>query len=498
MKTVLHLKDIVKTFPGVIALSDMAFELRAGEIHAVCGENGAGKSTLMNVISGVYEPDAGEIQVEGEKVNFKTPNDAFAKGIAIIHQETSLFEGMTILENIFLNHEITKKAVGLTFIDYSAMRKEATRIFASMKVALDLNERVENLGMAQKQMVEIAKALTFESKVLILDEPTASLTQREVDALFNILRKLKSDGVSIVYISHRLEEIFELCDRVTVICDGHFIACNDVKDTTKDELVTQMVGRSLSNYYPKADVEIGPELIRAEKICQKGILKDISFTINKGEIVGFAGLAGAGRTELAQAICGLTKLDGGKIYINQTKRKLESYRNAVENHIVYVPEDRGKFGLILEMDIKQNITLSILKNVSKKAFIDKNKEEQIARKFIQSVGIKAPNSSFAVKNLSGGNQQKVSVSKALATNPKLLILDEPTRGVDVNAKAEIHQLISSFVEEGLTIFLISSEIPELLGMCDRIYIMKNGTITGELNRQEATQEKILKLALEVG
>jgi len=498
MESILRLSGIVKTFPGVVALENMKFELRPGEIHAVCGENGAGKSTLMKVITGVYEPDSGEIWVEGEAVKFKSPNDAFRKGIAIIHQETSLFEGMTVMENMFLGHETTKKIAGFTIIDYFALRQEARRIFKLMNISMDLNDRVEDLGMAQKQMLEIAKALTFQSKILILDEPTASLTQREVDALFAILRKLKADGVAIAYISHRLEEIFGLCDRVTVIRDGSFITCCEVKDTTKDKLVEHMVGRSMSNYYPKSDVKIGGELIRAENIGQKGMLKDINFSIRKGEIVGFAGLVGAGRTELAQAICGLTKLDSGTMYIDGKEMKFESYREAIANHVVYVHEDRAKFSLVLEMSIRQNITLSILKKISKRSFINESQEEQVSSEYIESMGIKAPDSGFLVANLSGGNQQKVSVSKALATEPKLLILDEPTRGVDVNAKAEIHQLISSLVKNGLTIFLISSEMPELLGMCDRIYVMKSGTITGELNRQEATQEKILKLALAAG
>jgi ABC-type sugar transport system ATPase subunit len=351
--------------------------------------------------------------------------------------------------------------------------------------------------MAQKQMVEIAKALTFESRILILDEPTASLTQQEVDALFSIIRGLKAQGVSIVYISHRLEEIFELCDRVTVIRDGKYISTKDVAMTNKDELVADMVGRSMDNYYPKADVHIGDELIRVEGLNQKGILHDVSFRINKGEIVGFSGLAGAGRTELALALCGFTKIDSGDIYVAGKKVRIHNYRDAMNAGFVYVSEDRAKYGLVIEMTVKQNITMPQLQNMRTGIFLDNKKELALSGRFIREFGIKCPEEDFLTENLSGGNQQKVSVSKAIAMAPKLLILDEPTRGVDVGSKAEIHGIVSSLAERGTTIFMISSEMPELIGMCDRIYIMKNGTIAGEMDRAEATQEKILKVALQV-
>jgi ABC-type sugar transport system ATPase subunit len=475
----------------------MSFDLKAGEVHAICGENGAGKSTLMNIVTGVYKADSGDIIVDEKKYVFEKPNDAFDLGIAIIHQETSLFEEMTILENIFLGHEITKKVAGIRVIDYEGMEKEAENIFDLMNLSIDLNVKIKKLGMAQKQMVEIAKALTFNSRIFILDEPTASLTQREVAALFEIVRKLKSKGVAVVYISHRLEEIFELCDRVTVVRDGQFISCKNVSETNKHDLVSDMVGRSMDNYYPKADVKIGGEIFKVEGLNQRGVLSDISFSARKGEILGFAGLAGAGRTELAQAICGLTKKDRGKIYMNGREVKIHHYQDAMQSEIVYVSEDRGKYGLIVEMSIKHNISMPQLEKLSKNSFIDFKAEQKVADEYIKNVGIKAPDADFFVENLSGGNQQKVSVSKALALKPKLLILDEPTRGVDVNAKAEIHYIISKLVEEGLTIILISSEMPELLGMCDRIIIMKNGKIAGEFDRKEVTQEKILKVALEI-
>ncbi|MDR1292995.1 MAG: sugar ABC transporter ATP-binding protein [Clostridiales Family XIII bacterium] len=497
MDEVLRLNNIVKTFPGVLALDDMNFDLNKGEIHAICGENGAGKSTLMKIVTGVYKPDSGEILIDGEPVVFEDPNDAFAKGIAIIYQETSLFEEMTILENIFLGHEYMKKAGPIPVIDYAKMRSEALEIFKIMNVDLDLNERTKNLGMAQKQMVEIAKALSHHSKILILDEPTASLTQREVEALFSIVRSLRDQGVAIAYISHRLEEIFELCDRVTVVRDGRYISTKLVAATNKDELVADMVGRSMDNYYPKADVTIGGELIRVEHLSQEGILSDVNFHIDKGEIVGFAGLAGAGRTELALALCGFTKIDGGKIYVEGKEVKIHDYRDAMNAGFVYVSEDRGKYGLVIEMSVKQNITMPQLHNMRSGLFLDNAKELKLAGQFIGEFDIKCPDADFLTENLSGGNQQKVSVSKAIAMAPKILFLDEPTRGVDVGSKAEIHGIVSALAKKGTTIFMISSEMPELIGMCDRIYIMKNGTIAGEMNRAEATQEKILKVALQV-
>ena len=497
MQEILELKDIVKTFPGVIALSDMRFDLRSGEVHAICGENGAGKSTLMKVVTGVHKPDSGEIYVGGEKQVFNNPMDAFNKGISIIYQETSLFEEMTVLENLFLGHEKMKKWFGcIPVLDYKQMDADVECIFNMLGSQMDSHTKIKDLGMAQKQMVEIAKALTFDSKILIFDEPTASLTQREVDALFEIIKTLKAKGVGIVYISHRLEEIFDICDRVTVVRDGRYISTKNVAETNKDELVADMVGRSMDNYYPKSETQIGQTLFDVQNLSVEGVLEDINITINKGEIVGFAGLAGSGRTELAEAICGFAKKQSGKIVIDGKEVEIRNYREAMEHGIVYVSEDRGKYGLVVDMSIKHNITMPQLKKFAKFNMIDTDKEEEVASAYVQELGIKAPNSDFLVTNLSGGNQQKVAVSKELALQPKVLILDEPTRGVDVNAKAEIHKIISELTQIDLTIFMISSELPELLGMCDRIYVMKDGKIGGCFTREEATQEKILKVALE--
>lgn len=494
---ILQLKDIVKTFPGVLALNGISFDLQSGEIHAICGENGAGKSTLMKVVCGVHNPDQGVMLVGGVEEKFHNPMEAYEKGVSIIFQETSLFEEMTVLDNLFLGHELTRKAGAVTILDYTAMAKKATEIFRRLNTTMRLDSQIKSLGMAQKQMVEIAKALTFDANIIIFDEPTASLTQREVTALFTIIRDLKKDGLGIVYISHRMEEIFELCDRVTVIRDGQYISTKDINKTGKDALVADMVGRKMSNYYPKTETKIGKEMFRVEHYYDEGFLQDISFHVRKGEILGFAGLAGAGRTELMESICGFTKKAAGHVYMEKKELHIKDYKSAMDNGIVYVSEDRGKYGLIVDMSIRQNISMPQLWNFKKAlGLLDDKKETEVGNKFIKDFGIKAPDSDFLVANLSGGNQQKVSVSKALAMDPKLLILDEPTRGVDVNAKAEIHKIISELTKKGLTIIMISSELPELIGMCDRIYVMKDGYIAGAFDRAEVTQEKILTVALE--
>ncbi|MDR3192830.1 MAG: sugar ABC transporter ATP-binding protein [Treponema sp.] len=497
-KPALLLSSITKSFPGVIALNDMNFELRAGEIHAICGENGAGKSTLMKVVTGVHSPDSGRIVLFGDEVKISDPLDAFSKGIAIIYQETSLFEEMTVLDNLFLNREIVKKIGLFTVLDYRAMALKMESIFTNLRISISVDEKIKNLGMAQKQMVEIAKALTFESRILILDEPTASLTQQEVDALFAIIRDLRKHGVSIVYISHRLEEIFTLCDRVTVIRDGRYISTREVSATNKDQLVADMVGRAMDNYYPKTEVEIGGELLSVKGLGGRELLHDIDFYVRRGEILGFAGLAGSGRTELAMTLSGFTPPERGEILLDGRPACFRNYREAMDRGLVYVTEDRGKYGVIVNMNIKDNIVMPQLEKNSRLGVINTQKEYTVAEGMREKMGIKAPNTDFLVVNLSGGNQQKVSVSKALALNPKILILDEPTRGVDVNAKAEIHRIISNMAASGLTILLISSELPELIGMCDRIYVMKDGTIAGCFDRDNFSQEDILHIALASG
>ncbi len=498
--TILEIKGLNKTFPGVHALVDFNLDLKRGEVHAVCGENGAGKSTLMKIITGVYKPDGGRIFLDGKELIVHNPNDAYSRGIAIIFQETSLFPDLTVLENLFMGHEICRSIVGSRknprFLDYPAMRRKAEEIFSKLGMHVDLDARIVDLGVAVKQMVEIAKALTFDSKILILDEPTAALTSKEVDTLFETIRRLKSHGVSMLYISHRLDEIFQIADRVTVVRDGAHIATEDVDKVSKDQLVAWMVGRTLHNLYPKEDVELGDVIFEARGISQNGVLYNVDIDVRKGEILGLSGLAGAGRTELALALCGLSTPDTGEFFLNGKPIKIHDYKSAMEYGIVYISEDRQKYGLVVPMTVKENITLPVLEKISKGlGIIDVREEKRISDTYMHSLSIKAPDGDFVVNNLSGGNQQKVSVAKALATNPQIFIMDEPTRGVDVGAKSEIHRIISNLVKEGKSVIMISSDLPEILGMSDRVVVMKSGRKMGELLRKDLTQEKILKMAL---
>ena len=496
MTKAIELVNIRKEFPGVLALDQMSFDVCPGEVHAICGENGAGKSTLMKVITAVHLPDKGDIIVQGEKQNFKTPDDSLKKGISIIYQETSLFSEMSVMENLFIGHELQKTSLGiLKTLNYKEMYRVAAELIEELGFNIRPEDLVKDLGMAQKQMVEIAKALSIHAKVLILDEPTASLTNKEVSALFLIINKLKAQGVAIIYISHRLEEIFELCDRVTVIRDGRYISTNVVAQTTKECLIADMVGRTMINLLPKEDVVIGQELIRVTGLSQDNLLHNIDFHINHGEIVGFAGLAGAGRTELAQAICGLSGPIQGEILLRGESIINKDYRQAITRGMVYISEDRAKYGLVTKMSVKDNITLPQLSHFTKKGFVNTKSETAVAEDYIKKLEIKTPNGDFLTENLSGGNQQKVCVAKALALKPELLILDEPTRGVDIGAKAEIHKVISQMVKRGLTLMLISSELHELIGLCDRIYVLNQGQIKGCISREDATQESILTMAL---
>ena len=498
MDIILKLEDICKSFPGVKALDHMQIELARGEMHAVCGENGAGKSTLMKVITGVYKADSGNMYLNGEKVTIREPNDAYAKGIAIIFQETSLFKDLTVLENIFMGHEPVKKVFGvIPNIDYRAMKEKAQQIFEFLGIdkEISFDAKVDDLGVAAKQMVEIAKALTYDANILIFDEPTAALTSKDVRALFQTIARLKESGISMMYISHRMEEIFEIADRVTVIRDGSFVRTAAIGEVTEKELIAWMVGREMNEMYPKAEVEIGKPILEVKNLCKDGLLRNISFEVRQGEIFGVAGLAGAGRTEMAECLSGLMQRDSGDVEFYGSPLNVKAYREAVDAGFVYISEDRKKYGLSVPMTIKENLTMSILYKISKNGFIDFKEEENIVDDYMQKLRVKAPNREFVVENLSGGNQQKVLVAKALCAKPRLLILDEPTRGVDVGAKSEIHRIISNLAKEGLSIIMISSDMPELLGMSDRLMVIKAGTKVGELTRADFSQEKVLEMAL---
>lgn len=495
MSNALELKNITKIFPGVKALDNMQLTLEKGEIHAICGENGAGKSTLMKIITGVYQPDGGEIFLKGKKVSFKTPDDAYSSGISIIYQENSLFPDLTVLENMYIGHEPTKNVGPFKSIDYKTMTVEAEKIFKRLGVNVNLNSTVSGLSVATKQMVEIAKAITYDADILILDEPTAALSNRETEALFKIIERLKKEGVSMLYISHRLEEIFEIADRVTVMRDGEYVATSDTKSVTEDQLISWMVGRNVDNLYPKAEVEIGENVLELKNVSQIGVLNDVNLNLRRGEILGISGLAGSGRTELAEAISGLRSIDSGEVILKGQKVNIDCYGDALEQGIVYVSEDRKEKGLVIPMDIKENITLPILQRICDNRAINFDKEREIAKKYMKKLSIKAPSIDSVVSNLSGGNQQKVAIAKALACEPKILILDEPTRGVDVGAKSEIHRIISELAKKGLSIIMVSSDLPEILGMADRVCVMKNGSIVKTFSREEATSEKVLAVSL---
>jgi ABC-type sugar transport system ATPase subunit len=494
---ILELNEITKIFPGVRALNNVHFDLKPGEIHAICGENGAGKSTLIKIVAGVHKPDQGQIFVNGKEVSFQVPMDSLKSGVAVIYQETSLFEEMTVLENLFLCHEPKKHLAFFSKLDYKTMYAKAKEKLSSLGTDINPNAYIKELGMAQKQMVEIAKALTYDSKILIFDEPTASLTNQEVKLLFKIINKLKNEGVGIIYISHRLNEIFELCDRVTVVRDGKLICVTDVRNTTEDELIRNMVGREVIQ-----TTKIFSELIEDEdkpyfcvnNLSIAGYVRDINFHCNKHEIIGFAGLAGAGRTEMAEGIVGLRKLISGDISLDNQKLLINDNNDAMNQGLAYVSEDRGKYALINSMSVAKNIALPQMENLTNNKFINSRKERDLATKYISRLNIRTPNEQFIVDNLSGGNQQKVALAKFLAVNPKVLILDEPTRGVDVGSKSEIHKIISNLAKEEMAIIVISSELPELLNLCNRIYVVKEGKIAKCFDRHEATQERILEVA----
>ncbi len=488
----LDLQAIDKHFPGVRALKDARFDVRQGEVHALIGENGAGKSTMIKIVSGVYQPDAGEIRLDGEQVHFANPREAQQAGIATIYQELGLYPELTVAENIFMGHAPIRKHGFFRAVDWERMESEAEDLLAELNIHnLDVGAKVGTLNVGNRQRVEIAKALSLDARILIMDEPTAALTESDVEQLFSIVRLLRERGVSIIYISHRLNEVFELADRVTVLRDGEYIGTHDVKDTSEGELISMMVGRTIENLFPKQDADIGEVVLEVRDLHRPPLTQNISFSVRAGEIVGLAGLVGSGRSETAQVIFGVLPAESGAILLNGEAVTIQRPSEAVEHGIGYVPEDRGHQGLVREMTIRENTTMAVLDSVSKNTFINRAKERLLASRSIKQLSIRATGSEQIVNKLSGGNQQKVVVSKWLASNPKLLIMDEPTRGVDVGAKSEIHRLMSQLAaEEGLAILMISSELPEVLGMSDRILVMREGRLVAEFSRAEATQEVV--------
>ncbi|WP_317856103.1 sugar ABC transporter ATP-binding protein [Chakrabartyella piscis] len=486
---VLQMKKVTKEFPGVKALSDVDFNIYKGECMALIGENGAGKSTLMKVLSGVYPKYEGEIVFRGKKVAFDTPRQANEAGIAIIHQELNMISYMKIYENIFLGREIKTKFGKL---DKKAMVQKAKELMDEMEIDLDPNEEVCNLSLAKQQMVEIAKALSMNADIIVMDEPTDALPESDVKNLFRIINGLRGKDIGVVYISHKLGEVFEICDRITVLRDGQFIAENKVEELDEDALIKLMVGRTLEEQFPH--VEYGEsETVFEVKNLSNQYIHDVSFSAKKGEIIGVSGLVGAGRTELAKTIYGAYRAESGQIFLNGKEIKSNSPKEAISNGIYYISEDRKGDGLILDLDIKSNITISCIEKLTKNTIIQKKKELEVCGGYRDKLNIKTPSIHQKIKNLSGGNQQKVAIAKGLITDPQVLLIDEPTRGVDVGAKKEIYDLINLFKMQGKTIILISSEMPEILGMSDKVLVMHEGTIKGEVDRKDATGEVILEL-----
>jgi len=489
---ILQLTNISKSFPGVKALDSVSFEVMPGEVHALLGENGAGKSTLIKIVSGVYRPNTGEITIDGELVQFSTTRDAQEKGIATIYQEFSLYPELSVAENIFIGHAPQRELGPFKMIDWRKMRQSARELLASLDIHdMNVSQNVGTLSVGNKQRVEIAKALSLNARLLIMDEPTAALTEPDVAKLFEIVELLRKHGVAIIYISHRLSEVFEICDRVSVLRDGEYIGTQYVKDTNEDELVSMMVKRAVDNRFPKFSSDPGKNVLEVRGLSHEPLTKDVSFTLRAGEIVGFAGLVGSGRSELAHLLFGLRKPRSGSILIDGRSIKFRHPGQAIREGIAYVPEDRGTQGLVKEMTIKENVSLSILRTITRFQFIQFSEEKKLARNALQQLGIRAYSVQQIVEQLSGGNQQKVVVSRWLASDPKILIVDEPTRGVDVGAKAEIHRLLSKLaVERGLAIMMISSELPEIIGMSDRVYVMRGGQVVDELEGDEIAQERI--------
>ena len=490
-ESVLELRNITKIFPGVRALDKVQFDLKPGEIHALMGENGAGKSTFIKVITGVHQAEEGEMFLNGEKVRFKNTKDAQKAGIAAIYQHVTAYPHLTVAENIFMGHH--KKKFGM--VQWGEMYAEADKYLAELNADFSSRTVMGNLSVAQQQMVEIAKALSMNARILIMDEPTAALTKRESEELYRITRKLRDEGVSIIFISHRFEDMYALATRVTVFRDAKYIGTYDVDGITNADLITAMVGREIKDLFPKPEIEIGEEILRVEGLSRTGYFKDVSFNVHKGEILGLTGLVGARRTEVVQTIFGVEKLASGKIYLEGQEVHIKNPSDAIRKGIGLLPENRQTEGLILDWGIGNNITLPELKSYVKSLFIQEKLERSTSKDLAERVDTKAVSVFDKASSLSGGNQQKVVVAKALGSDFKVLVLDEPTKGVDVGAKAAIYEIMGELAQQGYAIIMISSEMPEILGMCDRIVVMCEGRVTGELSREEATQEKILALAM---
>jgi len=488
-----EMNNITKTFPGVVALDSVDFKVKKGSIHALVGENGAGKSTLMKILAGLYQADNGEILINNEKVHIRSSNDALNNGISMIHQELEPVPYMSIAENIFLGREPETKIKG--FVNFRKLYKDTQVILKEYGYKYDPKTKLSNLSVSDTQMIEIIKAISYNASLIIMDEPTSALTEAEVDRLFSKVKELKSKGISTIFITHRLDEIFKIVDEITILRDGKLIHTDKLSNLNKEKIISLMVGRELNNLFPKEDVEMGDVLFEVRNLNQRKKLFNIDLKLKKGEIVGISGLMGAGRTELARAIFGLDKFDSGEIFIEGKRIRVRSPKDAIKNGIVMLSEDRKMYGLVLCRSLLENIALPNLDYFSKTAFLNLKKEYKESQKIFKNLNIKAPTITTVTNSLSGGNQQKVVVGKWLLAKPKVIILDEPTRGIDVGSKYEIYKIMGNLAKQGIGIIMISSELPEILGISDRIVVMSNGRITGEILGKNASQEKIMELAI---
>lgn len=489
-----ELKGVTKRFPGVVAMRNMSLQIRPGEIHGLIGENGAGKSTLIKVLTGVHIPEEGSIYIEGNKVSFKNPNEAATAGIACVYQELNIVKLLSVTDNIFINKAINKK--GSPFLDYAKMHEIAHEVMLSLGQDIAVKKECGSYGMGIQQMVEIAKAVLIDAKLIIMDEPTSSLGEKEVEQLMKTVRSLKEKGIAILFVSHKLEELFELCDRVTVMRDGEHILTKNTAELDNDSLISAMVGRTLDNQYPKIEAETGTEALRVEHLNSAGVLRDVSFHANHGEILGFAGLVGAGRTETFRAVFGADPYDSGEIYVNGEKVVIKSPKGGIRCGMAFLTEDRKGQGLVLSQSVRTNLILSNMRRCTKGLFFDEKQIDQMAEENISDLKIKTPTADEVVGQLSGGNQQKVVIGKWINTNADIYIFDEPTRGIDVGAKVEVYNIMNRLVRAGKCVIMISSELPEIIGMSDRVIVMREGRIMGELSRKKdvLNQEIIMKAA----
>ncbi|WP_246737937.1 MULTISPECIES: sugar ABC transporter ATP-binding protein [Rhizobium] len=485
-------EGIRKEFPGVLALDDVSFRLKRGSVHALMGENGAGKSTLMKILAGIYTPDQGEVTLRGVPIRLQSPLDALENGIAMIHQELNLMPYMTVAENIWIRREPRNR---LGFVNHGEMHRMTADLFKRLRIDIDPEIEVRHLSVASRQMVEIAKAVSYESDVLIMDEPTSALTETEVGHLFSIIRDLRSHGIGIVYITHKMNELFEISDEFSVFRDGRYIGTHAASDVTRDDIIKMMVGREITQMFPKEDVAIGDVVLSVKNLTLKGVFENVSFDVRAGEIMGVAGLVGSGRSNVAETIFGVTPASSGTIDLYGKRVDIKSPAVAIQNHMAFLTEDRKDTGCLLILDILQNMQVAVLHDrFVKGGFVQESAVEKACEDMAKRLRVKTPGLFERIENLSGGNQQKVLIGRWLLTNPRILILDEPTRGIDVGAKAEIHRIVTEFAKAGVAVLMISSEMPEVLGMSDRIMVMHEGKVTGFLDRSEATQVKVMELA----